>query len=115
MDPNGQRNPNCRDSDHRDQTRRRQFHATVLSEIGQETRASTRWYITAMSRQAVEMTRGGLVRRLVGEGGIMRLNFRMKALRFSEFGPPSLLKIEDVPMPEPGPDRISYSSRSRCH
>ncbi len=28
----------------------------------------------------------------------------MKALRFSEFGPPSVLRIEEVPMPEPGPD-----------
>ena len=27
----------------------------------------------------------------------------MKALRFSEFGPPSVLRIEEVPMPEPGP------------
>src|SRR5271165_4251407 len=27
----------------------------------------------------------------------------MKALRFSEFGPPSVLRIEEVPLPEPGP------------
>ena len=27
---------------------------------------------------------------------------RMKALRFAEFGPPSVLRIEDVPIPEPG-------------
>jgi NADPH:quinone reductase-like Zn-dependent oxidoreductase len=28
----------------------------------------------------------------------------MKALRFAKFGPPSLLRIEDVPRPEPGAD-----------
>jgi NADPH:quinone reductase-like Zn-dependent oxidoreductase len=27
---------------------------------------------------------------------------RMKALRFAEFGPPSVLRIEDVAVPEPG-------------
>jgi NADPH2:quinone reductase len=27
---------------------------------------------------------------------------RMKALRFAEFGPPSVLRIEEVPIPEPG-------------
>ena len=27
----------------------------------------------------------------------------MKALRFAEFGPPSVLRIEEVPIPEPGP------------
>jgi len=27
---------------------------------------------------------------------------RMKALRFSEFGPPSVLRIEEVPIPQPG-------------
>jgi len=27
---------------------------------------------------------------------------RMKALRFTEFGPPSVLRIEEVPIPEPG-------------
>ena len=26
----------------------------------------------------------------------------MKALRFTEFGPPSVLRIEEVPIPEPG-------------
>jgi len=26
----------------------------------------------------------------------------MKSLRFSEFGPPSVLRIEEVPIPEPG-------------
>jgi NADPH2:quinone reductase len=26
----------------------------------------------------------------------------MKSLRFTEFGPPSVLRIEDVPIPEPG-------------
>jgi NADPH:quinone reductase len=26
----------------------------------------------------------------------------MKALRFAEFGPPSVLRIEDVAIPEPG-------------
>src|ERR1700733_7402276 len=27
---------------------------------------------------------------------------RMKALRFAEFGPPSVLRIEEIPIPEPG-------------
>ena len=26
----------------------------------------------------------------------------MQSLRFTEFGPPSVLRIEDVPVPEPG-------------
>jgi NADPH:quinone reductase-like Zn-dependent oxidoreductase len=26
----------------------------------------------------------------------------MKSLRFTEFGPPSVLRIEEVPIPEPG-------------
>jgi NADPH2:quinone reductase len=30
----------------------------------------------------------------------------MKALRFAEFGPPSVLRIEDVPIPEPGDGEV---------
>ena len=27
---------------------------------------------------------------------------RMRSLRFAEFGPPSVLRLEEVPIPEPG-------------
>src|ERR1700683_1081482 len=30
----------------------------------------------------------------------------MKALRFAEFGPPSVLRIEEVPIPEPGEGEV---------
>src|SRR3982074_226606 len=31
---------------------------------------------------------------------------RMKALRFSSFGPPSVLRIEEVPIPQPGDGEV---------
>ena len=31
----------------------------------------------------------------------------MKSLRFTEFGPPSVLRIEEVPIPEPGEGEAS--------
>jgi hypothetical protein len=40
-----------------------------------------------------------ILERRLGKG-----DTELKALRFGKFGPPSVLRIEDVPRPEPGSD-----------
>ncbi|MGH7353784.1 MAG: NADPH:quinone reductase [Candidatus Rokuibacteriota bacterium] len=36
----------------------------------------------------------------------------MKAIRVSEYGPPSVLKLEEVPTPQPGPNQILVRNRA---
>jgi hypothetical protein len=46
-------------------------------------------------------TKGAALRVDGCESDSMSTNL-MKALRFAEFGPPSMLRVEEVPIPEPG-------------
>jgi NADPH:quinone reductase len=41
----------------------------------------------------------------LADGSVMSAN-RMKTLRFAEFGPPSVLRIEEVAIPEPGEGEV---------